>query len=242
VLREASQRWKENEEVNAEKFFVQLAQKDVRSSWRTAQQNLAAGRDLTDEIRGWWLFRASIAGILDQQEVEAGGEDYVSKYLGTTHEYRDYVVMLSYWALRKEGRDREAANLLERRWGEIQGEGARPDYSWEKRLASGDIGVWREMLVGYYLGEVDKAKIFGSLTDAATFSRSDLAKLELPLSGMRCEAYFYDALLQSVTGEPGTRLGRYEASLLKVLDSGHRGFFEYQMAAYLLDQLKRTAN
>jgi hypothetical protein len=52
----------------------------------------------------------------------------------------------------------------------------------------------------------------------------------MPRRGLRCEAYFYDALLARSRGDES----RANARLRDVLRTEHRNYYEYRMARFLL--------
>jgi hypothetical protein len=152
----------------------------------------------------------------------------------TTHEYRDYIRMLLYCWLCDQNRPQEAKELLNERWLTIVPE------TWKDRLQKGDSTVWQEKLIAYYLQKekVDKEEIFGPLKNRAAFEASPLSRVGLPFSMIYTEAYFYDAMLQSVSGDPATRRQRQLASLQKVLDFKYYPSLEYRMARCLVSQLQ----
>ena len=95
------------------------------------------------------------------------------------------------------------------------------------------------MLVGYYLGKVEQKALLRPLESRETFEASPFGRLGvqgLTYDGMRCEFYFYDALLQGVSGDPSTRSKRYESRFREVTKVGYANLYEYIMAHYLLDR------
>jgi lipoprotein NlpI len=145
------------------------------------------------------------------------------KFLQTDHEYVHYVAVLLYAF--EEGQGRDAAHkLLEARWQAVDPSG------WERRLAVGDPGVWREMLIGYYLGKVSHDQLFAPLADDATFNSSPFAKLQLARLSMLCEAHFYDALLKRMHNSPS----EMHAALERAISTGYRKYVEYSMAKFML--------
>jgi len=94
--------------------------------------------------------------------------------------------------------------------------------------------VWHEMLVAFFAGVIPESAIFDPLGDEASLLASELHQTELPLSGMRCEAYFYAALRERVTGDPATRDQRFRDKLQRALATQQYGYFEYRMARFLL--------
>jgi len=88
------------------------------------------------------------------------------------------------------------------------------------------------MLIGYSLGEKVSQNIFLDLEDEARFADSGLRQVPMERGGMRCEAYFYDALLAKAGGDND----RMKSSLKKAGDTGFRSYFESGMAKFLLAQ------
>jgi hypothetical protein len=149
------------------------------------------------------------------------------------HPYRDYVRLMLAWRLLSRGAagENEARALLQDRLREVPA-GDNP----EQRLAEGDLNPWHEIIVRYYLNQTPEtsAKVFDSLKDQKTFAQSMLSRGSQSLASFRCEAYFYDALLQSVSGEARTRAARYRNRLQQVVDEKCYTTYEYAMASYLL--------
>jgi hypothetical protein len=152
-------------------------------------------------------------------------EETGRRFLETEHEYVPYVAMLLF--ARMAGNKKEdALKVIERLWSNSD------PRSWKERLRAGDDTAWREMLIGYYLNKVNREDIFGSLEDDTKFISSELQYLSLPRRGMLCEAYFYDALLAEAKGKIVLR----NDNLRQVLSTNHRGYLEYNMAKFLLQQ------
>ena len=100
-----------------------------------------------------------------------------------------------------------------------------------------DAAAWREQLIAYFLGELAHKELLAPLQDQQAFNKSDLHYLGvygLNYQGLRSEAYFYDALLQQVSGDPSTRQSRHESGLKKTLEISNAALYEYLMASYLL--------
>jgi hypothetical protein len=135
-----------------------------------------------------------------------------------------------YWYLARRGKLDQAKAYLEERW-----RGINPA-SWPARLGQGDTQVWRERLIGYYLGSVPRDEIFTPLRSPEAFEASGLSRIGLEYEDMYCEAYFYHALLQAVTGDPATRSARFAQAIQDVLEKGRGNYFEYLMALYLRPQ------
>jgi lipoprotein NlpI len=135
-----------------------------------------------------------------------------------------------YWYLGQRGKVDQAKAYLDERW-----RGINPA-SWKGRLEEGDAEVWRERLIGYFLGNVKRDEIFEPLRNRAAFESSGLNRIGMGYDEIRCEAYFYDALLQAVTGDPATRSARFTQKIQLALEVGHGAIYEYLLARYLLSQ------
>jgi hypothetical protein len=158
-------------------------------------------------------------------------ENTAREFLATDHFYHDYIRFMTYWRLMLNGKSDQAQSYLDERWTDID-----PN-TWDDRLRHADVHVWREKLIGYYLGKVDRGQIFNHLESRKTFENSEyraLGSYGLSFEGMRAEANFYDALLQNVSGDEDTRQERYRQALQRTLDQGRPDMLEYQMANVLL--------
>jgi len=149
------------------------------------------------------------------------------KFLATTNDSRDYIRLMLYWHLGRRGKVDVAKAYLDERWRGIDKD------SWPTRLAQGDTQVWRERLIGYYLGNVTPEELFQPLRSREAFEASGLNHIGLSYDEIRCEAYFYDALLQAVTGDAATRSTRFAKSIQEVLETRAGHYYEYLMARYL---------
>ena len=149
------------------------------------------------------------------------------KFLATTHEWTDYVRLMLYWHLGRRGKVDVAKAYLDDRWRSIDKD------SWRTRLAQGDAQVWRERLIGYYLGNITPEEFFAPLRSREAFEASGLNRIGLSYDEIRCEGYFYDALFQAVTGDAGTRSARFAKSIQEVLETRAGHYYEYLMARYL---------
>jgi hypothetical protein len=149
------------------------------------------------------------------------------KFLATTHEWTDYVRLMLYWHLGRRGKVDVAKAYLDDRWRSIDKD------SWRTRLAQGDAQVWRERLIGYYLGNVTPEEFFAPLRSREAFEASGLNRIGLSYDEIRCEGYFYDALFQAVTGDAATRSTRFAKSIQEVLETRAGHYYEYLMARYL---------
>ena len=65
------------------------------------------------------------------------------------------------------------------------------------------------------------------------FEASGLNRIGQSYDEIRCEAYFYDALLQAVTGDAATRSARFAKGIQEVLETRAGHYYEHLMARYL---------
>jgi pentatricopeptide repeat protein len=208
-------------------YFLSLARGQLDSAREVADTMLAA--DSTD---GSALFLASVSRLL------AGDTNAVVpaiRFLDETeHEYRDYVRLMLSWSLRSRGESDRARAIINQRWNEVDSS------TWPRRIEQGDVSAWREMLIGYYAGHVPRARIFGPLANESSYQSGALHALGYPLNAARCEAYFYDALLQSVSGLTWTRRKRELAALDAAIATRYYQYYEYHMAHILRERLTGT--
>lgn len=208
--------WPDKVAFHQEKFWVELLQGDIEAAAATAGEGVDQASQKEEE-----LFLAALGQILTGRgQWELAGR----KFLASKHEYVDYLTMILYARLAGPAKE-EARQLLEQRWAKIQ-----PN-TWSQRRRGGDVSVWREMLIGYYMGTVSSEEIFGVLEDETRYQRSELRYLPLSRSSMLCEAYFYDAMLAQARGD----IGKMRKQLEHVLDTGKSNYHEFKMAKYLLD-------
>jgi conflict system STAND superfamily ATPase len=225
VLAEAS-RVLPDSSLWATNYFVALAGGKLDSARTVADAMLSA-----DSTNGPALWYASTYRLLAG---DPGAVRVASHFLDETREeYRDYIRLILYWSLRTRGEHARAAALLDERWKEID------PRTWPDRLSQGDRAVWREMLVGYYGGHVRRSAIFDPLADDGRFASSPLSKTGFSLAGARCEAHFYDGLLQGVTGLPWTRHWRQRSAFDAAIATQYYSYYEYHMANLLRERQDR---
>jgi hypothetical protein len=181
------------------------------------------------------LFLSALAHLLLNDDDFAWNAERL--FLRVDHRYRDYIRLMLWWRLTQRGEGDRAQRLLRDRLLEIPA-----NETPEQRFAEGDLTPWRDRLVRYYLEprEENRRPIFDPLKDKATFSSDPLANAGQSLSSFRCEAFFYDALLQSVTGDSATQRDRYLKQLNAVIDEKCFNTYEYSMASWLLKQPQPT--
>jgi conflict system STAND superfamily ATPase len=149
------------------------------------------------------------------------------KFLATNNESADYIRLMLYWHLGRRGKVDVAKAYLDERWRGIDKE------SWPTRLAQGDAQVWRERLIGYYLGNVTPEEFFAPLRSREAFEASGFNRIGQSYDEVRCEAYFYDALFQAVSGDAATRSARFMKGIQEVLETRAGHYYEYLLARYL---------
>ena len=157
-------------------------------------------------------------------------------FFATSHPNRDYLRLIYYWILVREGKSNDAKRLLKDRWNNIQ-----PN-SWPVRLRPerGDyIAVWQEKLIGYYLGKVGKEEFSEVIEDVQQFEASPFNNAEISWKGFLCEWYFYDALFQSLVDDPTTRRSRLLERLKKAVDTKQVMFNEYSVAQELIRRINQ---
>ncbi len=209
--------------ANIMRHFVYLARGQIDSATRIADTVLAQ-----EPYDPFSLFLSSATHLLAGRPE---GEGIARRFLSDTdHEYRDYIRLMLFWAMKggpSENSRRAADTLLRERWSAID------TTTWRDRLRDKDRSVWREMLIGYYAGHIEPGRIHGPLESLQALQASELGVLDFSLDGLRCEAYFYDALLQSVSGDAATREERVRASLKRAVDTKFQLYYEYHMSTLL---------
>jgi len=183
---------------------------------------------------------APLLSALVTGRVEADTERLGRYFAGGRHPYGDYVRMILAWNLGGAASEPARRLMAERAKTIHQGD-------WERRLARGDLAVWREMLIMYShcgmtwgLQAADcveiRKEVFGGLENDAAFRTSRLAFTGQPYRTFLAEAHFYDALLQATTGEEESRPERMRQSLQRLVNANDRTQWEYHMAQYLLNR------
>ena len=196
----------------------------------------AAAAPLPDTTTPEGLYTATLAALLGGRPDQ---DSLAERYYLTNHEYRDYIRMLQFWSLSMRNDPAYARRVIDARWAQID------TSTWRERAQSGDRGVWRETLIGMYARAIARETVLGMLDNSARPSGAPYTLLGHPPRGLRCEVYFYDALLQDVTGEAGTRHARAVASFDRAIASDYRLYYEYHMARLIRRryvQSERTAN
>jgi DNA-binding transcriptional MerR regulator len=210
----------ERPELAITRFFILLAAGRTDEALQFAER----AHEIADFNRANALWLAALSQLLtDRPEAEYAARNFFA----TTHILRDHIHLMLYWHLARQGKVDLAKTYLERRWRGIDRD------SWRARLAQGNVQVWRERLIGYYLGSVKRDEIFAPLRSREAFASSELSRIGMSYEDIYSEAHFYDALLQAVTDDPATRSARFTQAIQRVLEVGHGGIYEYLMARYL---------
>jgi hypothetical protein len=189
------------------------------------------------------LFLSAIGHLLLNDDLYAEKAERMLIWLD--YRYRDYVRLMLFW--RMSGRSRDLAVQGKTREAEVLQARARAlledrlreiplEETAQERLEGGDLGPWREMLVRYFLdpNEANRKVVFDALETSEKFAASPLSRGAQPLYAFRCEAHFYDALLQDVIDGPTPARERHLASLRRVIDEKCFGTYEMTMAKWLL--------
>jgi hypothetical protein len=188
-----------------------------------ALQFAERARELKDLENSALMLAALSQLLMDRPEAEHAAR----KFLAVKPVGGDYVRLMLYWHLGRRGKVDLAKAYLDERWRGIDKD------SWGARLEQGDQEVWQERLIGYYLGNVTREEILAPLRSREAFAASGLNRIGQSYDEMRCEAYFYDALLQAVTGDPATRSARFAKGIQEVLETRAGHYYEHLMARYL---------
>ena len=201
--------------------FIELDSKinDKKASDRISKEMDDWTRLQKDEYPGL-LFVSALGQIFTRS---GDWEETARRFLETDHQYVPYLAMILSVQM-SEAQAEEARGILAARWKQ-----ADPKH-WPQRLRGGDEAAWREMLIGYYQGEVTREQIFSQLEDAQAYARSDLRFLPLARSSLLCEAYFYDALLARSKHDEA----RKKEDLEKVLKTNVKSYIEYRLAKVML--------
>jgi Novel STAND NTPase 1 len=196
---------------------------------------LAAGRILealqfaerARELKGLENSALMLAALSQLMMDRPEAEHAARKFLAAKPEGGDYMRLMLYWHLGRRGKVDLAKAYLDERWRGIDRD------SWRTRLEQGDQEVWGERLIGYYLGNVTREEILAPLRSREAFEASGLNRIGQSYDEIRCEAYFYDALFQAVTGDAATRSARFVKSIQEVLETRAGHYYEHLMARYL---------
>jgi hypothetical protein len=220
-----------------------LAREEVGVLWDQGKFDealtLVAGK--TDEES--LLLRCLSRFFVEDPSAAVGLEKDVDEFLKTSNEARDYLRLIYYWHLMRKGDENGAAKLLQRRWSEINPSDLAEPPSWKLRLTAerGDyLTVWQEMLVGHFLGKVSQHQVMADLLETSrNFENSAFRRSAESRQGFLTEWYFYDALLQSVTGDRSSRVDRLRSGLEEAINKKQFAFNEYSFAKALLSRLER---
>ena len=215
MLEDALKKWPNFVGLYNSKFKINLIKLDPSALDNTGTEYIEKAGKTKDA-----LFIASLCQILTGR---GNWELTAREFLATNHDFVDYITMMLYSFLGGRAKA-EAKLLLDRRWAKID------PGTWEDRLQGGDPRAWREMLIGFYLGEVSRSKIFGELSSETRFNNSNFRYIPISRQGLLCEANYYDAMLWQAKG----RDEDMRASLKRVIETNYVAYYEYKMAKYLL--------
>lgn len=218
----ADRPWFDTPEVMTQRLWAALARGEDGDADRIGARAYERAEEVSGDERPGYLLVAAMSRLLTRK---GPWELTARRFINTDHQYRNYVAMMLFAWLSGVARD-EARAVLEQAWARAE------PASWVERLRGGDQAPWREMLVGYYLGEVDRDRIFGPLANDAAFEASEFRASGLPRLGMLCEASFYDALLAQARGDAAGARRALDA----VIATDYRTYFEYRMSKFLRDR------
>jgi hypothetical protein len=203
--------------IEAERVWLHLVRGELAEARRMWAETTVAKTD-----------RPYLSAVLafvanDANELKQNAEPMISANMT----YADYARLMVYVSSARldEG---AARTYLAARWKNIDRN------SWDSRTALDDNAVWQEMLIGYYLHEVKRADLLAWIDDPRMAEARSESAIEY-----RGELAFYDAQLQSVTGDPGTRRERMIASLREAVAGGPALSNEYAIAVYQLHELEK---
>jgi|WetSurMetagenome_2_1015567.scaffolds.fasta_scaffold01477_6 hypothetical protein len=219
TLNEGLREFPNNEYLLSRKFSALLNDYDIDQATKLAYSLHSNYPD-----KPTYLFILALALNLTENN-EA--ENLANKFFETSHEYKDYIRMLLFYHLSVAGKNLHAEEMLMERWKTIDSS------TWKTRLENNDINVWREMLIGYYLGKVPEKALIEPLIDSAAFLNHPFSRLS-PLTGMRCEAYFYIGLKKGAEKDNRS----FEKYMIECVGTKHRSYYEYLMAKYFLTRIR----
>lgn len=206
-------------DLTRSKIFILIAQKKIEEAVALAERMYKANP--TDHS----LFELSLTQIL-------AGSDNIeytcNKFFGSDHPYKDYIRMLVYYYLAASGNEAKGRGLLEKRWSKIN------PSTWRERMEQGDTQVWREKLIGYYLGHLTEAELFKPLLSLQAFEADPISKLGFSFANLQCEAFYYNGLLK---GAQGNR-EEFVKNLRTAQSTKVYEYYEYQMANFLLEKVE----
>jgi hypothetical protein len=213
-------------EVEGYRMWRWVMQGDLQGARRSLQES-----KIDDDTRSY-LF-ASLTFL--ENGPPSALKQAIKPLLANKHPYSDYLRLMLFASSARE--DESAARQdLENRWSEIVKGKEIGKGTWKSRVERGEDNlVWQEMLVGYFLGHISR----DDLVHWTASPKEPAAMTETP-SEYRGEFYFYDAQLQWVTGDRGTRKERAIRSLHELRSSGPSLLNEYFMALYQLRVLEGT--
>lgn len=198
------------------KFFTLIAQQKIQDA-SFLSENLHKENPGDQDL----LFDLALGQILAGSE----GIGYTcNKFFATSHEYKDYIRLLLYYHLAVSGNEPYGREILNNRWATID------PASWPKRMEWADVRVWRERLIGYYLGHVTEEELFEPAMTLEAFEKDPVSRLGFAFTAFQCEAFFYNALLKRARGD----MKAFQENLKKATSTQIYEYYEYHMASYFL--------
>jgi hypothetical protein len=216
VLRRARSRWEDESNLGGAALSVYLRQGNLPQVANLAVE--AAGKAVSGPAaeREGWLFVAGLASALTRSP---GWQDIMRNY---RYFYRDYFLLIGRaFAGRK---DRWAEQNIKDRLAGIDRDALR------SRMAGGADDAWRMLLLSNLNDDQGAERLLRELETDALWEESELRNLPMPRAGLRCEAWFYEAMRQKIKG----RVPEMWKSLRNCVKTGHRSYYEYAMAQFLL--------
>ena len=202
-----------------DQMLMVLRQGDTSSAVAIAER--IDMKDIKTDARTTALFARAIAAIIS--DGVGDWQQRAQDFLKTEHGYRPYIAMMLYARLRAVN-DESAKHVLEHFWEQIR----KRRQHWPARAAAGDVEVWREMLIGYFLGKVPEAEVLAPLESDEALSRSILRDLPYTRAELQAEGYFYDAMRRMATGRD------WRPRLRQVVESNVLNYWEYGLAKAML--------
>lgn len=186
---------------------------------RLVEDEACASRDPGEQAysRAWV---ASLVGLHDADRV-------ASEVVATDYPDADYI-QLFLTGMRALANDKEHGDdMIQARWQQIRA--SRAPGNWSLRAQQGDLRVWHEKLIAYWVGALNERELLAAAESEAGMQNAGLGRLGLTLSSLQTEAYFYVGLRAATEG----RLDDAKAMWRRVEASGRPEYHEYAVARFL---------
>ncbi|WP_425053324.1 TIR domain-containing protein [Psychromarinibacter sp. S121] len=171
-----------------------------------------------------WIWRAVAQAVYRYKDWET-----VARRV-TANVDHPYAVLVSLILNAQGGESAGAPALLRRKWEDID------TTQWPKRIELEDEAVWREILLGYAVGEfvegLEPDALYAALEDPEAFAAHPLSQLGLPRGEMLTEALFYSAMLAFAEGDRQSALDL----LTRAREADYWLALEHALAVPLLEQ------